>query len=417
MTRTSRILRLLLSATAFHLAAWGTEVPPVQGGDQKPAPAGAEVTLVGNVFCNSHTGEKQEKVYFMALDGTPEIKAEFDSIVEKHYPDKGLDSEAAKTLAAEFDARLRYNVDGPSFARLHKEVLYTGRGPFTLTGVISVRDGVKWFTVSRYELKGQFNWPAKMLAPDKPLVMPNKEPLVLKINDSLSLKCIYVPPGRFFQGEPYYMIRSWQEDPPHLVTLSKGCYIAEIPITWELYQAVTGVDARKHGEDPQSAANLSCANVYNFCHLLSKSSGRKVRPPSSAELVYAYRAGTSNPPFQEKYSGKGIVADGTAPVKATQPNAWGIHEWMCNYSWERTGDLPVSEHKHVVDPKYIPPADSANPTREHKCQHAGFGLAGYEIGEFEYISGDAGPGGKAGYAPNVRQRIVVEEEAIANGGK
>jgi lipoprotein-anchoring transpeptidase ErfK/SrfK len=417
MTRAIRILSSALSAAAFYLVAYGAEVPPTQGSEQKPAAVGAEVTLVGNVFCNSHTAEKKEKVYFMALDGTPEIKAEFDSIVEKYYPDKGLDAEAAKALAEQFDARLRYNVDGPCFAKLRKEVVYTGRSPYTLTGVASVRDGVKWFTVSSYAPKGRVHWPAKMLVPDKPLVMPGKPPLVLKISDALSLKCIYVGPGKFLQGEPYYMIKSWQEDPPHLVTLTKGYYIAEIPITWELYQAVIGIDARKHGEDPQSAANLSCANVYNFCQLLSKSSGRKVRPPSSAELVYAYRVGTSNPPFLEKYSGKGIVADGTAPVKATRPNAWGIYEWMCDYGWERTGDLPVSEHKDVVDPRYIPPADSANPTRDHKCSHAGFGQSGYEIGEFEYINGDAGPGGKKGYSPSTRERIVVEEETNANDGR
>jgi hypothetical protein len=207
------------------------------------------------------------------------------------------------------------------------------------------------------------------------------------------------------------------EDPPHMVTLTKGYYLAETPITWEQYQAATGTDLRKNNEDPQSAANLSSANVYNFCQILSKSSGKKVRPPTSSELLCAYRVGTSNPPFTAKYGGKGIVADGTAPVKATQPNAWGFYEWMCDYGFERTGDAPVSEHKDVTDPVYTPREDRANPTQERKGSYGGFGNAGYEITEFEYIGGGAAPGGKKGYGPNVRERIVVEEAAPTDDKK
>ena len=117
--------------------------------ETKPAEAaGQEVTIIGNVISNVHTGEKEQKVYLMALDGTPEIKKEFDAIIEKFYPEKGLDGDAA--LEKEFDARLRYCVDGPDVAKLNKAVQWTGRNLYSLTGMISEKDGNKWITESKY---------------------------------------------------------------------------------------------------------------------------------------------------------------------------------------------------------------------------------------------------------------------------
>ena len=83
-------------------------------------------------------------------------------------------------------------------------------------------------------------YPEKMLAPDKPFVMPDKEPITLKIGDKLSLKCVPIPPGKFLMGTPVYMWPYFVEEYPHIVTLTKLYYMAEIPITQEMYEAVMG---------------------------------------------------------------------------------------------------------------------------------------------------------------------------------
>ena len=51
---------------------------------------------------------------------------------------------------------------------------------------------------------------------------------------------LWVPPGKFLMGEPYYQCPHWQEAPPHVVTLTKGFYMAEHPITQEMFEAVMG---------------------------------------------------------------------------------------------------------------------------------------------------------------------------------
>ena len=124
------------------------------------------------------------------------------------------------------------------------------RAAKALTGRLSEKDGKRWITVSKYA-DTTFKYPAKMLAPDKPLVMPDRPPLALKINDKLSLQCTWVPPGKFFMGEPYYQCPHWQEAPPHMVTLTKGIYMAEHPITQEMFKTLVGES--QQGESGQGA--------------------------------------------------------------------------------------------------------------------------------------------------------------------
>ncbi len=297
----------------------------VAGAGAAAEPAGP-VTLKGMVLNHVHTGETKPAVFVYALDGPPPIQTEFEKVLADYYPERGLDGDAARTLLDQFTARLKYFVDGPMAEKLQKEATYNARQVMAVTGVISEREGRKWITVSKCE-PTQFRYPAKMLAPDKPFVMPDRPPLVLKISESLSLKCLRVPPGRFLMGEPYYMCPHWQEDPPHMVTLTRGFYLAEHPVTWEMYDAIMGV--RTPDTDPmfteaKAPANVSCANLQEFCRRLSEKSGQKVRLPTAAEWDYAARVGTSNPAFAAKYADQ--VSDATKPVKSRRPNAWGFYD-------------------------------------------------------------------------------------------
>ena len=189
---------------------------------------GNEITIKGMVLNNVHTGEKEKSVFVYALDGTPEIRAEVDRIIAEYYPDKGLDGDAARTLQDQFTARLKYFITGPHAEELHEKATYGARQLTALTGTVTEKDGKKWITVSKYA-DTTLQYPAKMLAPDKPLVMPERPPLVLKINDRLSLKCIWVPPGKFFMGEPYYQCPHWQEAPPHTSDAHQGFLYGRAP--------------------------------------------------------------------------------------------------------------------------------------------------------------------------------------------
>jgi len=372
-------------AVSAALAAWLVLVGPAPAQDAKPV-AGAEVTLKGMVLNDEHLGEKAKSVFIYAVDGPPEVKAAFDKIVAGCYPEKGMDADAARKFEDEFTARLKYFIDGPLADGLHPKVTYGARNFSAVTGVVSEKDGKKWITASKVE-PTDYTYPARFLAPDKPFVMPDKPPLLLKVNDALSIKCIYCPPGKFMMGELYFQCPHWMEDPPHLVTLTRGYYMAERCVTQEVYEAVMG-DNPGTPKDPKLPVNhVDCANIYKFCDLLSEKTGHKVRYPTNAEWDYAARVGTSNPPFEVKFK--------------QQPNAWGFYD-IPGSTWERTGDACVSDYKDMVDPVHTPPQDRNEATRGQQHQQTGKGKTGYAIGEFEYINSSAS---------DFRFRVVVEEEA------
>lgn len=375
----------------------------------RPA-AGQEIILKGMVLNEAHTGDTQKSVFVYAVDGPPEIKAQVAQLLAENYPAKGLDAQAARNLQALWTQRLKYLITGPLAGTLHEQATYGARQVMAVTGAVAEHDGQKWITVSHCE-PTSFKYPARMLAPDQPLVTPDqplvtpdREPLVLKLG-GLSLKCLWVPPGSFFMGEPYYQCPHWQEDPPHLVKLTKGFYLAEHPITWEIFHAVMGGSS---GADKpaQAPANLSCADMYKFCALLSDQTSRKVRPPTAAEWEYAARVGTSNPTFPEKYKDQDSSATKPMVVKSKTPNPWGFYD-MFSAGWESVSDGSATlDRQDTVDPQHIPPDDKgqADPARKHG--HFGKGNASYAISELEYI--DSQPGPESTYPGPFRFRVVVE---------
>ena len=369
------------------------------------AASAAEVTIVGNVLSNVHTGEKEKSLFILAYAGTPEIKAEFDKIIDKFYPDKGLDADAARKLQDQFMAHLKYNISGSVADELYKTARWTARGPIALIGVIEEKDGKKWIAATK-SAGATYKFPEKMLSPDKPFIMPEKEPLVLKINDQLSIKCIAVPPGKFLMGEPYYQCPHWQEDPPHLVTLTKMIYIAECPITQEVYEVVMGNNPSKLKGAQLPVHMVSCADMYKFCDVLSAKTKRKVRIPTAAEWEYAARAGTSNPTFPERYAAQNsnataVYNSAPLPVKSKPANAWGFYDMHSGW-WERVADSPNTlDRADATDPQHLPPEDKTEATRGKKHSHIGKGQWTYAISEIEYITSEAG---------ETRFRIVVEED-------
>jgi hypothetical protein len=402
------VATLALAAFALAASASAAQAEPAPDKQEEKPVTPREVTIKGMVLNHHHTGQKGPSVFIYVLDGPPEIKAEFDRIMTEFYPEKGLDADAARALQGAFTARLMYYIDGPLADELLKDATYNARQVRAVTGVIREEGGKRWITATKCE-ESRFQYPAVMLAPDKPMVMPDREPLLLKISGQLSLKYIYVPPGRFFMGEPYYMCPHWQEDPPHMVTLTKGYYMAECPVTWAMYEAVTGRSATDE-RGPGAPANVSCADAYEFCRVLSERSGRKVRLPTAAEWDYAARVGTSNPPFAEKF--KDQKSDAAGPVKCAAPNAWGFYD-MFSTGWERVSDGPDGvERRDTVDPRHIPPEDSGQADATRKHGHIAKGNSGYAIGEIEYITSEAGPPDV--YPGVLRFRVVVE--GAAEGG-
>jgi formylglycine-generating enzyme required for sulfatase activity len=373
--------------------------------------AGAEVTLQGSMVCNgacvADPKPADHVLVLFAIDGTADVRAEVDRIM-KDYPERGLDAEAAQKVMDQFAARLKYHIapDSPAL----KGNPNTGARHYCMpatasavTGAVSEKDGRKWITATRVE-PCKLKYPDRMLAADRPFVMPGREPLVLKVGDRQTLRCVHIPAGTFLMGTPFCLWPYHVEEYPHRVTLTRDYYTAEVPVTQEMYEAVMG-DNPSTIKDPRlPVQNPRFADVQKFCDLLSARNGKKVRLPTSAEWEYAARVGTSNPGFAEKFKDQNSSGSSgyksPLKVRSRKPNAWGLYD-MASCWWEITGDKAMYHvRKSVVDPHYPPGVENA------RSQRAGRGIVSdrWSICTHEFITE------KADYAGQ-KFRIVVEIEA------
>jgi formylglycine-generating enzyme required for sulfatase activity len=376
------------------------------------------VTLKGSLICNgaciADPKPSDHGLVLFAIDGTDAVRAEVNEIMKDYYPERGLDAPTAEKLMDQFSARLKYYlVPGSPALKDNKN-----KGPnhycqpalaSAVTGTVTEKDGKRWLTVTRIE-PALLKFPSRMLTPDKPFVMLDKPPLILKVGPKLNLKCVPIPPGQFLMGTPVYMWPYFVEEYPHRVTLTTRYYLAEIPITQEMYEAVMGSNPSTIKDPHLPVQNPRFADIEKFCRVLSEQNGKRIRLPTDAEWEYAARVGTSNPGFSAKYQEQNSYGTSgfKAPlaVKSKKPNAWGLYD-MASCWWEISADRGMYNVRHAeVDPRYPPGKETA------RSQRSGRGIVNdnWSIGTHEFISE------KADYAGQ-KFRILVEEENHKNTKK
>jgi formylglycine-generating enzyme required for sulfatase activity len=354
----------------------------------------ADVTLKGSLVCNGAcvpTPKAEDHVMaFFAIDGTAQIRAEVDRILNAFLPEKGLDAEAAQKLLEQFDTRLKYYIvpDSPAMKndrnRGQNHYCHAARA-IEVTGEVFEKGGKKCITAGKIQ-PASLKYPERLLAADTPFVKRDKEPLILRVDDKLVLKCVYIPPGRFMMGTLYCLWPYYQEEYPHVVTLTKPYYLAEIPITQEIYEAVMGNNPSTVKDPQLPVQNPTFADINKFCAILSKQNKKTVRLPSDAEWEYAARVGTSNPGFPEKFKDQNstgpIGFKAPLKVRLKKPNAWGLYD-MASCWWEITDDRGMYNVRYSEeDPRHPPASGNA------RVQRSGRGLVkdGWSICLREFIT-------------------------------
>jgi formylglycine-generating enzyme required for sulfatase activity len=149
-----------------------------------------------------------------------------------------------------------------------------------------------------------------------------------KVNHIDGLAYVWISPGAFRMGcSPDDSECFDNEKPPHSVTLTKGFWIGQTPVTQAAYTKVAGNDpSTYHGAQlPVEEVTWDAAAAY--CERV------KMRLPTEAEWEYAARGGVAGSRYATLENIAWYnhdAASSTHDVAQKQPNAFGLYDMLGN---------------------------------------------------------------------------------------
>ena len=169
----------------------------------------------------------------------------------------------------------------------------------------------------------------------------------------------WIADGTFMMGSPEDDEDHFpDEGPQHPVTITRGFWLGETPVTQALWQAVMQENP-SHFRGPElPVEQVSWEDCQRLCaQLEALIPGLDVRLPTEAEWEFACWAGTSAATHAEDGAPLDAIAwwsgnsEGkTHPVGQKQANAWGLHDMLGNV-WEWCSDgMRTYSSEPAVDP-------------------------------------------------------------------
>ena len=209
------------------------------------------------------------------------------------------------------------------------------------------------------------------LASHLPRQAQEKKDSPKNFTNSLGMKFVWIPPGKFVMGSPKEEEGRQKDETHHKVTLTKGFYMGVYTVTQEQWQEVMGNNpGHFKGEKNLPVERVSWDNCQQFIKKLREKDkdNKAYRLPTEAEWEYACRARTTTPfhfgetisTDQANYNGNFVYGNGkkgvfrekkTTPVGTFPANPWGLHDMHGNVmQWcqDCYGDYPQND---VTDPQ------------------------------------------------------------------
>jgi formylglycine-generating enzyme required for sulfatase activity len=124
------------------------------------------------------------------------------------------------------------------------------------------------------------------------------------------------------------------EKPAHEVTITKGFWLGQTPVTETAYQRVIGSSPNQGNGGDLPAGNITWDQGQSYCQAISG------RLPTEAEWEYAARAGTTEVRYGNLDDIAWYLSNSrfrTHGVGQKQPNAFGLYDMLGNV-WQWTAD-------------------------------------------------------------------------------
>jgi formylglycine-generating enzyme required for sulfatase activity len=150
----------------------------------------------------------------------------------------------------------------------------------------------------------------------------------------------WIKPGEFMMGSPKGEEGRFEDESPvHLVTLTKGYWLADSQVTQELWTSITDKNPSRFPGDTNPVGQISWSECQKWLpKVLKKVPTLQLSLPTEAQWEYGCRAGSQSsywfgddPKELPTYGWFDENAEGkTRPVKQLQPNGWGLYDMHGN---------------------------------------------------------------------------------------
>lgn len=219
----------------------------------------------------------------------------------------------------------------------------------------------------------------KTSGPKAPVAVLKLPELMLDLGNSVTMKLLKIPAGKFMMGSPAGEEgRAGNEGPQHEVKISKPFYMGVYEVTVAQYEQFAKDSGYAYTKPamPLRADHPACASwddAQAFCKWMSGKTGKVVSLPTEAQWEYACRAGTTtafsfgdDPDDLAEYGhfsmdgwdGAAHQSPTFAPVGSFKPNPWGLYDMHGNL-YECCEDYISAAYspEDKLDPKVLTPSN------------------------------------------------------------
>jgi formylglycine-generating enzyme required for sulfatase activity len=149
-----------------------------------------------------------------------------------------------------------------------------------------------------------------------------------QVNSKDGLTYVWIPPGTFMMGcSPLYSECYGNEKPAHSVTITKGFWMGQTPVTQAAFQRVKGFNPSRFRGDQMPVEQVTWFAASDYCSAVG------LRLPTEAEWEYAARAGSPALTYGDIDSIAWYARNSgnqTHDVAQKQPNAWKLYDMLGN---------------------------------------------------------------------------------------
>jgi formylglycine-generating enzyme required for sulfatase activity len=169
----------------------------------------------------------------------------------------------------------------------------------------------------------------------------------------------WIEPGIFTMGSPKSEAGRWDDEgPQHEVTLTRGFWLGDTPVTQALWTAAMGNNPSYFKAPERPVEQVSWDDVQEFLKKMNaRISGLGLKLPTEAQWEYACRAGTEGANYARSGETLADIAwfdensgGETHPVALKRCNDWGLYDMLGNvWEWCADGKRGYAA-KPVTDP-------------------------------------------------------------------